>query len=563
MDIRSSRGEYHLTSADGWRMIVIVILYGVLSFFHLGNLESPQSFWVTEESDRQSVVLDLGTQQEVSYIRQFTGPRFGNFKISISDDGITYSSIDDLEQEKVFAWQDIEINKTCRYIKMDVADKKGSIGEIGVYNAQNQKLKVTAEDEVGKLLVDEQNVIPSKISYMNTTYFDEIYHGRTAYEYIHGMKIYEWTHPPLGKLIMTIPIRLLGMNPFAFRVMGNIVGIAMLVVMYIFAKRLFRSTRYATLAMLLFAVDGMHFVQTRIGTVDCYLVFFIMLSYLFMYQYTCCDAERSTGKMHLNLLGSGFFMGCAIATKWNGAYTAVGLAIIFFINFYMRNRRLGLTGRWREARIGVFFACILYFIVLPALIYILSYIPDMQIDPAIGTLKGFMALQQKMYKYHSELKATHPFSSPWYLWPLGIKPLWYYKGSAPAGKISSITLHSNPFIWWTGLLAMLYTFYKAFIDRSKQYVFLTVAILAAYIPYIGVPRIMFIYHYFPVVPMMILAIVGAIKDIEEDLGYHICKVYGIIALVIFAFFYPIYSGLVIPKWYASMMVWIPGIWKLY
>lgn len=562
MNLYSSKGEYHLNANDGWRIIIILILYGILSFFHLGDMKSPQSFWIVNEASYKNVVVDLGEEQEVAYIRHFVGPCIGEFSIAISNDNVNYSELETLEQKKVFAWQDIEINQSLRYVKFVPGEKEGSIGEIGVFNGKGQQLSVTTTGADGSELVDEQKTVPNQISYMNTAYFDEIYHGRTAYEYVHGMKIYEWTHPPLGKLMMTIPIRLLGMSPFSYRLMGNLVGIAMLAVIYIFAKRLFKSTRYATLAMLLFAVDGMHFVQTRIGTVDSYLVLFVMLAYLFMYQYTCCDSGKDITKMHFNLIGSGFFMGCAIATKWNGAYTVFGLAIIFLINFHNRNRKMGLIGRWRQYRVSILISCIVYFIAVPILIYILSYIPDMRIDPSIGTLKGFVALQQKMYRYHSQLDATHPFSSPWYLWPLGIKPLWYYDGKVAAGKVSSITLHSNPFIWWTGIVAMLYTFLRAITDRSKSYVFLTVAILAAYIPYIGVPRIMFIYHYFPIVPMMILAIVGTVRDIEDNFETQLVKWYAGIAALVFAFFYPIYSGLLIPEWYADLMVWLP-MWKLF
>ncbi|MBQ1274421.1 MAG: phospholipid carrier-dependent glycosyltransferase, partial [Cellulosilyticum sp.] len=269
MTINSSKGEYRLTAVDGWRIIVILILYGILSFFHLGSMEGPQTFWYPEEGIN-SVVFDLEEIQEISYLRQITGARFGTFYITASDDNINYSEIGILEQDKVFAWQDMELNAVGRYIKLTSGEKIGSIGEIAFFNSNGQKIKAKGMDAISELLVDEQNVVPDEISYMNTTYFDEIYHARTAYEYAHGMKIYEWTHPPLGKLIMSIPIRLFGMTPFNYRVMGNLAGLLMLVVIYIFAKRMFKSTRHATLAMVLFAVDGMHFVQTRIGTVDSY-----------------------------------------------------------------------------------------------------------------------------------------------------------------------------------------------------------------------------------------------------------------------------------------------------
>ena len=562
MTINSSKGEYRLTAVDGWRIIVILILYGILSFFHLGSMEGPQTFWYPEEGIN-SVVFDLEEIQEISYLRQITGARFGTFYITASDDNINYSEIGILEQDKVFAWQDMELNAVGRYIKLTSGEKIGSIGEIAFFNSNGQKIKAKGMDTISELLVDEQNVVPDEISYMNTTYFDEIYHARTAYEYAHGMKIYEWTHPPLGKLIMSIPIRLFGMTPFNYRVMGNLAGLLMLVVIYIFAKRMFKSTRHATLAMVLFAVDGMHFVQTRIGTVDSYLVLFIMLAYLFMYQYTCCDLNKESRKMHFNLLASGIFMGCAIATKWNGAYCAVGLALLFFINFFKRNAKVGLMGKWRHYRVKIIFACFGYFVILPCLIYIISYIPDMHINPEIGTLQGFIDLQVKMFNYHSKLEATHPFSSPWYLWPLGIKPLWYYSGNVAADRVSSITLHSNPFIWWTGIIAMIYVLYRAFVERGKNEIFLVIAILTAYVPYMGVPRIMFIYHYFPVVPMMILAITYSIKAIEENIECRIAVAYSVIAILFFVFFYPIYSGLEIPRWYAELMVWFKGSWKLF
>lgn len=561
MMINTSRGERHLTAKDGWCMIIVLIIYGILSFFHLGSMESPQTFWQAEDSTQQ-VILDLGQETKVSYLRELSGARFGKYQIAISNDNVNYSEIGELEQKKVFAWEDMQIDQSFRYLSITRGEKVGALGEIALYDKEGNKLPVVGMDEVSQLLVDEQGSVPDEISYMNTTYFDEIYHARTAYEYIHGMDIYEWTHPPLGKLIMTIPIRILGMTPFAYRIMGNIAGLMMLIVIFIFAKKMFKRTNYALLAMITFAADGMHFVQTRIGTVDSYLVLFIMLAYLFMYQYMCCDSDREAGKMHLNLLLSGFFMGCAIATKWNGAYTAIGLALLFFINFFKRNSVMSFSSKWRSHRVKIILGCFAYFIFIPVMIYVVSYIPDMIIDPEVGTLKGFWALQMKMYHYHADLEATHPFSSPWYLWPIGVKPLWYYDGKVAEGMISSITLHCNPFIWWTGILAMIYHFIKAITDRSKRYIFLSIGILAAYVPYMFIPRIMFIYHYFPVVPLMILAIVGTIKDIEENLQQTAWwKSYAVIAVIVFIFFYPIYSGLLIPAWYARLTEWFP-IWQL-
>lgn len=81
-------------------------------------------------------------------------------------------------------------------------------------------------------LTDEQNTVPLYPSYMNSTYFDEIYHARTAYEHILGLEPYENTHPTLGKLIISVGIRIFGMNPFGWRFMGTLFGVLMLPALY-------------------------------------------------------------------------------------------------------------------------------------------------------------------------------------------------------------------------------------------------------------------------------------------------------------------------------------------
>ena len=123
-----------------------------------------------------------------------------------------------------------------------------------------------------------------------------MYHARAAFEYIHNLKPYEWVHPPLGKLLISLPVRYLGMTTFAYRLMGNIAGIIMIPVMYMIAKKLFKSEKCGVIAALIMACDGMHFAQTRIATVDSYLTLFIMISYLFMIRYLELKKEDSVKK---------------------------------------------------------------------------------------------------------------------------------------------------------------------------------------------------------------------------------------------------------------------------
>ena len=59
----------------------------------------------------------------------------------------------------------------------------------------------------------------------------------------------------------------------------------MLPLLYIFIKNLFGKTLVAACGTIVFAFDFMHFVQTRIATIDTYGVLFILLMFYFMYRY--------------------------------------------------------------------------------------------------------------------------------------------------------------------------------------------------------------------------------------------------------------------------------------
>ena len=90
---------------------------------------------------------------------------------------------------------------------------------------------------------------------------------------------------------------------------------------------------------LLFAFDFMHFVQTRIATIDVFVTLFIMLSYYFMYCYlqkSFYDTKLQKTFIPLGLCGVA--MGLSWASKWTGIYSSVGLCILFFLHMYRRYR---------------------------------------------------------------------------------------------------------------------------------------------------------------------------------------------------------------------------------
>ena len=129
--------------------------------------------------------------------------------------------------------------------------------------------------------------------------FDEIYFARAAEEYLGHRYIYESTHPPLTKLIITLSTMLFGGmhggdNAHGWRFLDVLCGAIVVVVLYAFAKRITRSTLFAAVAALLLTFDGMHFVQSRIATPEGIVIVFSTAALYAFYRFWI--ASQSTAR---------------------------------------------------------------------------------------------------------------------------------------------------------------------------------------------------------------------------------------------------------------------------
>ena len=417
---------------------------------------------------------------------------------------------------------------------------------------------------------------------MNSTYFDEIYFPRTAYEFlIKNQTIYENTHPHLGKIIIMWSYKLFGVNPFGYRAMGAIAGALMIPVMYALGKKLFRNHYFAMIGAMLLAFECMHFVQTRLGTVDSYLVLFIMLTFYFMACYVDMDLRKTSYfKTLVPLFFSGIFFGCAISVKWIGFYAGAGIAFLFFVKIFSQWKSFGYGrivygGKALAARNSLLtcFFCLIFFIAIPALIYSLSYIPIFQIQSAAIDNEKFtimemadniIASQKHMFEYHKGVTQDHPFKSAWYTWPIMYKPVYYYSAPVKAeGQWGTIVAIGNPLIWWTGLAALIGTAIVSLRRQDRRGLFIFAGYFSILLPWAVAPRsITFLYHYFGCVPFMILAIVYMASYFMEDnpkVKKYI-NAYVILAILIFAAFYPAMTGIKVSVDYIELLRWLPSWW---
>lgn len=579
--LQKSAPSLSLTKADALIMAIVTLIYAVIAFINLGDMKAPVTMWNSMYTG-DGFVVEFEDNTYIKSMSYFTG-NYENRTVDISVESENGSTNDSINLSAVFCWHSYSMEEKVKRITLTTTDYDTAIAEIVFIDEAENIIKPKNVTPIGndcgiEFLFDEQNLLPKEFSYKNSTYFDEIYHARTAYEYLHSLSVYETTHPPLGKLIISIGIILFGANPFGWRFMGTLFGIMMLPALYIFAKKMFRATPAAAAVIVIFAADFMHFAQTRIATIDVYVTFFIILAYYFMYDYTTKSFYDTPFKKTLAPLAlSGLFMGLSIASKWTGIYAALGLAVLFFISFgkriyeykkinsdtHVSKEDKKLTENCKKYCIYTILWCMVFFVAVPAFIYALSYIPYLR-APGMEGIKSIIENQTSMLSYHSNLTDTHPFSSLWYQWPLDVRPIWYYSGHNLAGKAESIASFGNPFVWWMGILAFVYCIYKIF-KKSYSALFLVVAFLAQYLPWVGVTRVVFIYHYFPSVPFIILMTGYGIKNLFAR--YPICTpfykskalwavaVYCLVCIVAFAAFYPVLSGMAVSDSYIASLRW--------
>ncbi|NTV88858.1 MAG: phospholipid carrier-dependent glycosyltransferase [Clostridiales bacterium] len=630
------RGDYIIIAA-------MTIIYLIIAVLNLGSLKAPQTFWTPTESG-ESVIIDFGREVSLSRVYYYGGidqnrPITGKYRLQAATASASSSgndlpgefthiaSVEKLEGD-IFTWKYTVLpDSKVRFIKIIVDTPGGTLNEMAFFekgsttpltgftiNAEN----ISNEGTKPENLFDESDTVDYYHTYFTGMIFDEIYHARTAYENLHSMPVYEWTHPPLGKILISLGILVFGMVPFGWRIVGTLFGVAMIPLMYLFGFKLFKKRFYAFCSAFLMMFDFMHFGLTRIATIDVYGTFFIILMYYFMFDYFNEKSYELGFKPSLKpLFLSGLFFGIGAACKWIGVYAGGGLAFLFFLSKYLEYRdyaaymgnkayklpnsaskpsaagatkptaasaskgaskgnpvKAGRTAgkpAWLKDFVPVYMIktglyCIVFFVVMPVIIYMLSYIPYFLV-PGSGSDTGLIwRYQQAMYKYHSfdVLNATHPFSSFWWEWPLMRRPLETYAGSdLPQGISSTMTIMGNPAIWWIGIIAVVIALVLAYRRKDKFMLVIFAAIAFQYLPWVGVTRIVFIYHFFSVVPFMILSIVYCIKVLLERYpeARYLVWTYLAIVMILFIMFYPVLSGLQVERSYVDhFLQWFKEKW---
>ena len=559
---------------------VLTIVFFSVAVWNLGLSQAPVNGWRTTEN--RTFYIDLGEQTNTGTVYLLVKNGSAEVQVYTGTPGKWSNSRSLSIADSYYTWKDVTVNNPTRYVRFEIQPKSSiELAEVAILNSDNQLVAVAAvtgenySDPNLSRLIDEQNLVQLPPTYMGETYFDEIYFVKSAEQYLNLQVPYEWTHPPLGKLIIASGISVFGFNPFGWRIMGVIAATLMIPLMYILGKKLLGTWIGGFAATFLLVFDFMHFTMARMGTADTYVVFFSLASQLFFLIYLK-NVLKNGWKVSVQPLFLAFlFFALGFSVKWVVLY---GFAVQIAILLALRLKEVAkVKGGWLD-KLNTFsdppYATVLGFTLIAVLVYFLTYIPDML---AGRSLIEVINLQGSMYGYHSTLTATHPFSSPWWSWPLMVSPnahvpLWLFGSTLPGDFKSTIVLLGNPLVWWVGFVCVIsisaFAVFKIVKAGDKKLgsiglglpvLFIPAFFFFQWVPYILISRVTFIYHFYVNVPFLCLATAYFISKYWSSKWMKIAAVvYFAATVVMFGLFYTVISGTPASESWIDSLKWFDG-----
>ncbi len=576
-----------LDKRDLFTIAVLSIVFFSLATWNLGMTQTPMT--EAQVSSGQGFIIYLGSVNDVKSVGLLVKDGSFNLTVSVgspdnwqviaSNIFYPYNQAQQKWSIDYYKWYEVNVQQTTQYVKFafnqaSTRAPSAVITELSVISTEDQQISVVSVNSLSSgnqnlsTLIDEQNLVQYPATYMTQTYFDEIYYVKSAEQYLHLQVPYEWTHPPLGKLIIASGISFFGFNPFGWRIMGVIAATLMIPLIYILGKKLFGKWIGALASTFLLTFDFMHFTMARMATVDTYVVLFSLASQLFFLIYLKNVLKNGWKTPVQPLFLAILFFALGFSTKWFVLYGfAAQLAFLAALRLKEVSKlKNGLSNKLYVFTDHPFFA-IIEFLLLAVLVYFLTYIPDMLAGRSVIDVLG---LQGAMYNYHATLNATHAFASSWWTWPLMLRPLWLYVSTLPNNVTSTFTLMGNPLVWWVGFACVIgisiFALFKIVRAAGRRLgniglpaLFIITFFFFQWVPYMLISRITFIYHFYLNVPFLCLATAYFISKYWSSKWVKLAAIaYFAGTVALFALFYPVISGTPAANSWIESLKWLNG-----
>jgi len=392
--------------------------------------------------------------------------------------------------------------------------------------------------------------------------FDEVYYATNAQSLLqNGVEIDSKSglaqfivHPPTGKWLIAIGIKLFGYNEFGWRFAAAVIGSLSIVIMYFTAKKLFDNQLLSVFSAALISMDGLHLVHSRIALLDIFLLFFIQLAVLAF--------------LHNKYWFTALALGLATSVKWSGLYVLIALALLVLINDYRKHRYLGSENPVRKMAQKNFLIRFLQFGIFPLFIYLTSWFgwfftkTGWDRNWSANALRSFWHYHAEILNFHANLSESHPYAANPWSWLIQGRPTSFFyetpKNCGGSNCSQEVLALGTPILWWLATIALFVTIGFWISKREWQAEILLVVIGASYLPWFTFQkRTMFSFYAIAFEPFILLTLVFVLSKILKNQRKILIAI-GAVVLVNFLYFLPIFLGIPITynSWHDRM--WLPS-----
>jgi dolichyl-phosphate-mannose-protein mannosyltransferase len=414
-------------------------------------------------------------------------------------------------------------------------------------------------------------------------------------------------HPPLGKVMIAVGEWLFGLTPFGWRFATAVVGTLSILLIARIARRMTRSTLLGCVAGLLMSLDGLELVLSRTAILDIFVMFWVLAAFGMLVldrdaaRAKLADLAIAEGASGLAgeeldgggpLLGirwrrvlAGVFLGCAVASKWNGIWFVLAFAVMAIAWDIGARRAVG----YRDRLVGALRSDAKWLPVTFGLVPLAAYTAawsgwfssSLGYDrnwaalngnhtPIWSTLDSWYQYQKSMLGFGLGLTSQQGYvSKPWSWLVLGRPVSFYFAEPRGCGGRcwQEVLAIGTPAIWWASIPALLFCLAWWISRRDWRAGAVLVGVAAGWLPWFWFAwhdnRTEYYFYAIAFLPFLVIAITLCLGLVigpvdappgRRAIGAVLAGAYLLLVLANFAYLYPVLAaqGLPEPFWHQRM-----------
>ena len=417
-------------------------------------------------------------------------------------------------------------------------------------------------------------------------------------------------HPPVGKWVIGLGEKFFGVTPFGWRIGVAVLGILSVLMVARIARRLTRSNLLGVTAGLFMAIDGLAIVHSRTALLDQTIAFWIIAAFGAL----LLDRDRTRQRLATKIsdvdpavyrsggfgpgmglrpwrIVAGVCLGLACGTKWNGVFYVVAFVFLSLLWDWGARRMIGVRMPLLATVARDAIPAIASLAVLAALVYtatwagwfltsggydrnwgagqsgMIPFVPD--------ALRAWWHYQADMYTSSASITSPHAYrANPWG-WPILARPTSFFYESPTLGQkgctapqcAQEVIALGNPVIWWAGALALVHQAWRWIAVRDWRSGAVVVGFLAGWAPWLHYQeRTVFSFYTIIFLPFTIMALTMSLGTLlgranaspnRRMYGAMLAGAVVLGAIAASYFFFPIWTGQVIPQSQWQLRMWFP------